>query len=641
MKKIRYILWGLIMTSLFASCEKEGLWNQNSEVSKEEKGRIIGQLLDDETGEGINGVKILMERQTSKEGGVSYVDTISTHTDGTFSYEVPFPNKVRLVVRDTGRYVADTAYVDVLERKDYDVSLSSLARFGKTYLKVRIQDELENALTDPIDHEYVKVALLVRESSDESYSPIDTLEIDENGEVLFDDIAFPVNYKATIVANPLGYRLDSIQSRITDKNPEPIVLSTERLFKVGSVKFSGEYFFTGEIAENTAFTMEIKSFPNDEFVSQILSFDNNGEIVLPEVNYPAEIKILANSDTDNAFRDLSFKVSESYDGEEIYLSLFDVEPRFSTKNTPSPNASENTLTTFYDGVNIRTMEVDDKGNVFAVTRTNDLIRIPFDGSEHTVLSTDFEEPWGIALENSNTVYVVENQGLTAGNKQNKVKKVAIDPKTDEVTITVVTGKDSKGGANGSFADATFSRPAEAVYDSKRDVLWLTEWEGPRVRKIDFNTQEVSTFASFNASRLYGMSLSGDQDYLFVGSFQNNAGIHRFDLETGDRSTVVSGGDIRHLAATPDNKVFYSINKEGNSNIYQIPHTGGTRTIAAGNNTKGLPSADYSGAADVAIASGGGEDFVIEGLVYDAFSGRLYFSAPLDKRLYYIKLTNPI
>lgn len=641
MKNLIYSLGFLISVFFIMSCEKESLWNQNSEVPQEEKGRIVGRLLDEETGEGINGVKILMERQISKKGDISYVDTVSTNADGAFSYEVPFPNKIRLVVRDTGRYAADTTYVEVLENKDYDVSLNSLARFGKTNLKVRIHDELENALTDPIDHEYVKVALLVRESSDESYSPIDTLELDENGEVLFDNIAFPVNYKATIVANPLGYRLDSLQSRITDKNPDPITLTTERLFKVGDVKLLGEYFFTEEPAQNTTFTMEIKSFPNDDFVSQILNFDTDGKVVLPEVNYPAEIKILANGDTENAFRDLSFKISESYDGEEIKVSLFDLEPRFASKNTPSPNASENTLNTFYDGVDIRTMEVDDKGNIFAVTRTNDLIRIPFDGSEHTVLSTDFEEPWGIALENSNTVYVVENQGLTPGNKQNKVKKVVIDPKTDAVTITVLTGQDSKGGANGAFADATFSRPSEAVYDSKRDVLWLTEWEGPRIRKIDFNTKEVSTFASFNASRLYGMSLSGDQDYLFVGSFQNNAGIHRFDLETGDRTTVVSGGDIRHLAVTPDNKVFYAINKEGNSNIYQIPHTGGTSTIAAGNNAKGLPSADYSGAADVPIASGGGVDFVIEGLVYDAFSGRLYFSAPLDKRLYYLKLTNPI
>lgn len=641
MKKIRYILWGLIMATLFASCEKEGLWNQNSKVSNEEKGRIVGQLLDDETGEGINGVKILLERQTSKTGDVSYVDTISTHTDGIFSYEVPLPNKVRLVVRDTGRYVADTAYVDVLEKKDYDVLLSSLARFGKTSLKVRVQDELENALTDPIDHEYVKVALLVRESSEESYSAMDTLEIDENGEVLFNDIAFPVNYKATLVANPLGYKLDSIQARITDRNPDPILLTTERLFKVGDVKLIGEYLFTEEPAKNTAFTMEIKAFPNDEFVSHTLSFDEDGKVMLPEVNYPAEIRVMTNTDTENAFRDLSFKIPQSYDGEDIQLSLFDVEPRFATENTPSTNANENTLTTFYDGVNIRTMEVDNKGNIYAVTQSNTLIRIPFDGTEHTVLSTDLEEPWGIALKDENTLYVVENQGLTAGNKENKVKEVKINPNTDGVTISDLTGKDSKGKTNGSFGQATFDRPSEAVYDSKRNVIWLSEWQNPQIRKLDLNTKEVSTFFSFSASRLYGISLSGDQDYLFVGSFLNNAGIHKFDLETGDRTSVVSGGDIRHLAVTPDNKVFYSINKEGNSNIYQISHNGGTRTIAAGNSTKGLPSASYSGPADVAIASGGGVDFVVEGLVYDAYSGRLYFSAPLDKRLYYIKLTNPI
>lgn len=644
MKKIRYILWGLIMTFLFASCEKEGLWNQNSGVAKEEKGRIVGQLLDDETGEGINGVKILMERQTSKKGDVSYVDTISTHADGTFSYEVPFPNKVRLVVRDTGRYVADTAYVEVLERKDYDVLLSSLARFGKTSLKVRVQDELENALTDPIDHEYVKVALLVRESSEESYSAMDTLEIDENGEVLFDDIAFPVNYKATLVANPLGYKLDSIQARITDKNPNPILLTTERLFKVGDVKLIGEYLFTEEPAKNTAFTMEIKAFPNDEFVSHALSFDDNGRTILPEVNYPAEIRILTNTDTEKAFRDLSFKISESYDGEDIQLSLFDVEPRFAVKNTPSPNAHENTLTTFYDGVNIRTMEVDDKGNIYAVTQSNTLIRIPFDGSEHTVLSTDLEEPWGIALKDETTLYVVENQGLTVGNKQNKVKEVKINPDTDEVTISDLTGKDSKGKENGPFGEATFDRPSEAVYDSKRNVIWLSEWQNPQIRKLDLNTKEVSTFFSFSASRLYGISLSGDQDYLFVGSFLNNAGIHKFDLETGDRTSVVSGGDIRHLAVTPDDKVFYSINKEKNMSVYHVPHNGGTRSLAAGNGERGFPAVDYSGPANVGLSNKGGdagEDFVLEGMVYDPYSGRLYFSAPLDKRLYYIKLANPI
>lgn len=730
MKKYIYLLF----LALLAACAKDALWNQDSEIPDSKKGTIIGQLINDDNNQPLKGVKILFERQTQADGTNSYIDTVSTDTEGKFSYTVPFPNKVRLVVRDTGRYAADTTYIEVLENKEYNVTMNSHPRFGVMPIKVHVNDS-----DFGVPFEDIHVSLWVRESNNESYSMVESILTDEEGNVQFEDIAWPVNYEVRIEEDPELYAIDKKSGKITTKDPLELTLDTERLFGqttisatvldensvpfawdvkvalylrqseddeyvkevtlttdaegkvlfenvdfpaqykieldeksmaydyeviedvvnkqrreveetltaksnfgVANVQLQGWWYFQNQGASGESILVSYKSVLDDDFSApETLTLNGSGEYTLPDFAYPAEVKIMKSPSSIRPFKDITLVVNETNASSIFRLDLLDFTPRY-WNMTPSSVMAENTLVAFYDGVKVQEMELDSKGNIYAVTTDNMLVRILHDGSGHKVLATGFTESWGIALQDDYTMYVVENTG------GHSVKKVVINPATDVATVTLFAGNGSSSGTTDGIGEvARFNRPGDAVYDPSRNCLWVVEWTGQRIRKIDLETAEVSTVAT-GTGYGFGVGITSDYKYLYIAAHTGVAvpqGVIKYDIESNKLYVVRSGYSIRHIAVAPNDDVYFNINGNYQGKQYKITNevlvenasnTVSTfETIVSNGSWGTLPPIGYSGSPNISVGTGN-VDGSPNGMTYDPNRGRLYFSISADSRLYYLR-----
>lgn len=633
MKKLYQYVTAILVLLIVGSCAKDALWNQNSEVPEAEKGTIVGQLMNDEDNIPLKGVKILFERQTGQKGENTFVDTVSTDAEGNFSYSVPFPNKVRMVVRDTGRYVADTTVVEVLAQQNYPIVMKSHPRFGTANINVKLFGDQEQSM------EGINIALYVRESSSESYSTVATLLSDEQGNVVFENVAFPVRYKVAIAERDVAYEPDQVEGLLQTKEDLNITLHSRAKFGKSDITLVAKYFYTNQIASSIPLSVSYKSILDEDYsAEEVFTLNADGELILAQMVYPAEIKIKPSAATTFSFEPVTVVVSESNANNPIQVNLFDTAPRY-WNVTPSPLIGENKLVAFYEGISIQEMEIDSKGNIYAVTTDNNLVRINYEGSSHKVLATGFSTPWGIAIENDYTFYITENAG------NHTIKKVVIDPVTDVATVSVFAGS-GLGTDDGLGEAAKFNRPGDAVYDKSRNCLWVVEWAGQRIRKIDLSTRQVSTLATSTGFGL-GLGLTKDNKYLYISTHSGPAGIVKYDIDNKKMYTVRTGYSIRHIAVAPNGDVYFNINGNYQGKQYKltnevllegnVTNTASTFETIAGNNGNwgDLLPIGYVGSANTVLGTKS-VDGSPNGLVYDAYRGRLYFAVSGDQRLYYLQ-----
>lgn len=644
MRKILYILIAFVLSSLtWVACSKKEPWNESHETPKTV---LEGKVLNREDLSPIKGIKLLIGRMTSADGVFTDVDTVSSGVDGSFSLPTTFPNKFRVVIRDTLRYTADTVYIEVKDNEQPNLELKTIPRFGAAPINVSVSNE---ATEGPYGN--VKVALFVRESGNEEFSAVDTLVSDAQGRVSFEGVAFPVYYKVELAEHPLAYQGAFKEGKLVTKDPLELKLKTSALFDTGDINLKAKYYYTNEVAANTPIKVSLKSVFEDEFTNYDLALDENGLLTVPNVNYPAVMKIEPQSGISYPFGAIEITISSENAESPIELNLFDVLPRFANM-TPPDNYGDNTLVAFYGGVKVRTMEVDSKGNIYAVTENSELIRIAVDGSSHKVLATGFAVPWGIALQNDSTFYVVENTG------GHTIKKVVLNRMTDAVEVSVLTGKpNTTGTTDGTFAQALFNRPGDAVYDSKRNVLWVSEWSNARIRKVDLNTGMVSTATTLTGFG-FGISLSEDKNTLYVGSHTNQPAIYKYNIEENKTYVVRNGNSPRHVAVAPNGDVYFTLNQY--ARVYKFtqedaaevildqdgkpinPTSSSKTSIIAGRQSGGMfgtlptvnPKFDIEN-TDIFL-EGKSTDSSPTGLVYDAYKGRLYFAVPSDGRVYYLR-----
>lgn len=282
MRNLYKIVYSIVFL-LAASCAKEAFWNQETVV---EMGRITGQLLSDEDQSPLKGIKILFERQTKANGGQAFIDTVATNEEGKFEYEIPFPNKVHVTIRDTGRYALDETFVEVLEKKDYPINLVSHPRFGVAPVKVTVIDtETDLAL------EEVNVSLLVRETATEQYSLVETLKTDEQGKVSFEKVAFPVLYKVRVEESKDRYVLDSLAGKVDKKAGVDVRLQIEPLFGEHAPVTIRTISEGGEAMANVGLVIKHKQDGKETFtVIDDLKSDAQG-VLQTTLPYPSDAEI--------------------------------------------------------------------------------------------------------------------------------------------------------------------------------------------------------------------------------------------------------------------------------------------------------------------------------------------------------------
>ncbi len=634
MKKIYYYVCTGIIVLLVGACAKDASWNQDGEVADSQKGTIIGQLINDDDNQPLKGIKILFERQTTVNGGQTFVDTVSTDTEGKFSYQIPFPNKVKVSVRDVGRYAADEHFIEVLEHKEYQVTMNSHPRFGVMPIKVHVNNA---DLDEPFEN--MHVSLWVRETEDESYSMVESLSADAEGNVQFDEIAWPVYYEVRIEEEPNRYFIDKLSGQITTKDPLNLTLNTYPIFGTSDIST------TVVDADNIPYlevdvALYTRQVGEEEYEKvATLTTDIQGKVNFKNIDFPIEYKIVLD-EIEPAYDYDAIEGALNKQRQNVHETIV-AKANFGRywKTTPSSVIGENTLVAFYEGVKIQEMEVDSQGNIYGVTTDGNLVRIPQDGSAHKILATGFKNPWGIAIQDDNTMYVVEN---TDGHS---IYKVIVNPATDAATVSLFAGNGSSSGTtDGVGTAARFNRPSDAVYDPSRNCLWVVEWSGTRIRKVDVQTAEVSTLATGTGFGL-GLGMTSDHKYLYIASHTSPAGVVKYDIDNKEMYTVRTGYSIRHIAVTPNNDVYFNINRY-QAKVYKITDevlvsgngSNGSSTFetVAGNGSWGtLPAIGWQGNADRTIANNN-VDGSPNGIAYDSNRGRLYFSVVGDSRIYYLK-----
>jgi restriction endonuclease S subunit len=111
-------------------------------------------------------------------------------------------------------------------------------------------------------------------------------------------------------------------------------------------------------------------------------------------------------------------------------------------------------------------------------------------------------------------------------------------------------------------------------------------------------------------------------------------------------TVRTGYSIRHIAVAPNDDVYFNINGNYQGKQYKVTNevlvsgnggnTSSTFETIVGNGSWGaLPAIGYSGSANISVGTGN-LDGSPNGMCYDPYRGRLYFSISADKRLYYLR-----
>lgn len=162
------------------------------------------------------------------------------------------------------------------------------------------------------------------------------------------------------------------------------------------------------------------------------------------------------------------------------------------------------------------VETDAAGNLYVADRYTFTIRkitpagsvttfagLPFDNGSDDGASGRFSNPYGIALDTAENVYVTE---LFA----NKVRKV-----TPAGTISTLAGSGVAGSANGTGTAAQFNGPTDAAVDSSNNVF-VTDRDNHTIRKIT-SGGVVTTFAGAAGS---------------PGWADGSGGVARFSSPTG-------------------------------------------------------------------------------------------------------------
>ena len=101
------------------------------------------------------------------------------------------------------------------------------------------------------------------------------------------------------------------------------------------------------------------------------------------------------------------------------------------------------------------------------------------------VGTPIGTPAGIALNHNATVLYVCDSAANA------VRRVALA----NGAVTLVAGGNSAASVNGVGAAASFNGPADLVVDHARNMLYVAESAGRRVRRIALATNNVTTVAT--------------------------------------------------------------------------------------------------------------------------------------------------
>ena len=195
-----------------------------------------------------------------------------------------------------------------------------------------------------------------------------------------------------------------------------------------------------------------------------------------------------------------------------------------------------------DSFNHRIRKVDAAtGNISTVAGTG-ISGFSSDGGAATSATLSFPE--GVVLDGSGNLYIAD-----AAN--NRIRKV--DATTGNISTVAGTGTAGSGGDGGTATAATLNRPSGVALDGVGN-LYIAEYFGSRIRKVDAATGNISTVAgtgtfgfggdggaatSATLSYPFGVALDSAGNLYIADAFNHR--IRKVDAATGNISTVAGTG----------------------------------------------------------------------------------------------------
>ena len=238
------------------------------------------------------------------------------------------------------------------------------------------------------------------------------------------------------------------------------------------------------------------------------------------------------------------------------------------------------------------------------------------------------DAWGIAFDRSGNLYYVQSA-------RNRIRKVAAG--SGAVTTIAGNGTAASTGDGGPATSASLNQPTALASDGSN--LYVMDWRGASVRKIDLASGIITTAASgLNADIRAGIALDASGN-LYVGEY---AAVRKVAAATGTM-TPVAGGNTRGfggdggpaLSASLDTATGVGLDSRGNLYFNDMMSGRVRKVSAVADNHQGLWWKSPGGSE-----SGWGVNLTHQGdtvfatwFTYDADGNGLWLVMPSGVRMY--------
>lgn len=569
-----------------------------------------------------------------------WLSTGSEKTDvaGKLMVSLPYPNLIRVAVADTIKYFPDTVLTALKNIKGAIVALKTELKPLTVPLEVTVLDKDNSAKLANVG-----ISILQKLTGEADFKDIGLTGVtDKDGKLT---INAPYSGQVKIKTNDdIYFTPDSVITSLAYEKNRKVTLLSKLLSPAVAVDlsvFSAEY---GVNNKKAAFGTSVKvSYKKKgqtvftDFVTSTIAANGKLSISIPLADeFKFEVagdqifvdKVLNFTNTDTKLKqiDLSLALRPAKYPEPVLTNL--QVSSMDLNNGLSVNAPQDVVIDklgnryITEGSGNRLLRVDRFGNTTVLAGTGTAGSV--DGSGATA---QLNGPWGIAIDKDGNLYTTDN---AAGHK---VRKITLDA-VYNATVTTIAGSGTAGGTNGVGTAATFNRPSGLCYDEARNCLYVAEWSGHRVRKIDLATNTVSLIAGSGASGTvaagvgaaavfnfpWGVKLSPDGSSLYVTSPQGS-GLSKIRLSDNSVTLLALSKTnfvtTRGLYVSPANKVILA--STGGFYITQMTTEGAANTSVFTKLTGGAARGYVDGTAAAARFSGA------VGIAYDPYTGVFYIA----------------
>lgn len=595
----------------------------------------ITVINDDEQGPA-QGVRVIVSRKISPKGDYLRVDTVRTNEKGQIIYNFPYPNIFKIEV-DTAFYHKAEQTLEFLDGKGGDVVLHSTPKFGMGPLDITVTD---SKTTLPIPD--IAISISRRATGQQAWSAAETENVNDAGKLLV-SLPYPNEIRIAI-ADTIKYFPDTVLANLSNVRGATAELKTE--LKPVAVELSLFCSTYGPDNKRAAFGTPVKISQRQkgetaftDFMTSAIEPDGKLKVVVPN---PDAEEFRFSVAGDQLYADKTITVTNP--GKPLITVDFAVDLR--APKYPEPvltNLQVGTLL-LNNGLSVNKPQdivVDKLGNRYVTEGSgNRILRVDRFGnttvlagngiagtSDGDAATAQFNGPWGLTIDANGNLYVADNTASGG----NKIRKISID-ETYAATVSTIAGSGTASSVDGIGVAATFNRPSGMCFDEARNCLYVVEWSGHRLRKIDLANKQVTTLAGSSSGMLegvgtaakfqipWGVKLSADGNYLYVASWNGN-GISKVRLS--DNNVTILGraktnmSSPRGLYISPANKVF--IANTGGHYLSKILSEADGNASTFEKITGGTSAGYVDGMAGAARFAGP------VGMTYDPYTGIFYIA----------------